>query len=110
MTTTASKRPFSLLEMVVVLAILAFIGSLVGVKGKDLIEHYTFSSAIDKVSSRCKLAQSLAENYQTDVQVQIIRTRNGVDIALQSDEPPLAKAATICKALAHQKHCGNAVQ
>lgn len=89
--TTVYKRSLSLLELMVVLAILALVGSLFGVRGKEMIEHYAFSSAVDKVASRCKLARCLADNYQTDVQVKIVQTPKGMTVALQSDEPPLQK-------------------
>jgi len=83
----------------VVLAILALVGSLFGVRGKDMIEHYSFSSAVDKVASRCKLARCLAENYQTDVQVKIMQTPEGMTVALQSDEPPLQKLPQFTQSL-----------
>jgi prepilin-type N-terminal cleavage/methylation domain-containing protein len=85
------RRPFTLIEVMIVMAILVLIGGLFGVRGKHLVDYYAFSSSIDKIASRCRLARNLAVNYQTDVAVHVVKRNKEITVTLVSDEPPLKK-------------------
>ena len=60
------KRPFSLLELIVGISILALVSSAVIWKMSRLIERKRFDSSVDRIQSRIFTCRRLAMNMQAD--------------------------------------------
>ena len=86
-----TRRPFTLIELVICIAILAMVGSLFAFRGKDLMRHYGFSASVSKVASKVRLARVLASNYRADVRCHVASENQKFFLILESDEPQLKK-------------------
>lgn len=64
---STKRRPFTLLELFVCLAIIAIASTFLGIKGYDLLQQARFSSASGKIATRLKECRSLALAHGEDV-------------------------------------------
>lgn len=67
------KRAFTLLEIIIVIAILAGVSSIIGVQGNSLIGQYRFKMGIEKLFSQMCEMQSHAMNYQNSIELHLSR-------------------------------------
>lgn len=75
------------------MVILSLIGSLVGIKIKDLISNQRFQNAADRLAIELREAQFLAVTYQTDIYFRISKEKGSYYSTFTSYEPcaPLKK-------------------
>ena len=83
----SNKRPFTLFEMMVVLAILSVIGALTTVHIKKLIDVHRFESEVSDLFIALQEAQVLSAAYQTDLALDIFRKGGILYYHISTDEP-----------------------
>ncbi|MBI2742318.1 MAG: prepilin-type N-terminal cleavage/methylation domain-containing protein [Chlamydiales bacterium] len=81
------KRPFSLLEVILCIAILAIISGFLGVEIKDTINYQRFESSVAGFVSDLRRVQALALSYQGEFNLTLVKHENGYAYAFFSDEP-----------------------
>jgi|GEM_PF-1607561 len=91
MKTRCSKRAFTLLEVMIVIGLLAMVGSLLAVKGVDLFRVYGFRQEVALVKSRVDFAKYCALTYEADIEVRFSQQGRHLCLSFSSDEPYLAK-------------------
>ncbi len=85
------RRPFSLLEICVCIAILAMASGFLGIKIKETIDYHRFESSISAFVADLKRMQSLASSYQSEFGVEIKPDKDHVlSYAFFTDEPSYA--------------------
>ena len=80
---------FSLLEIILTIAILSLISGFFAINSRGLLRQYSFKQDTQKLSEYCTLAKELAMSYQADVELQIESAGEAYNISLRSDEPAL---------------------
>ncbi len=70
------RRAFTLIEILICMAILAIVGSGAIYKGAGLLRDRRFSTSLQKITSEIFLTKSLAQNYQTDIHL-ILEQKKG---------------------------------
>lgn len=83
------RYAFTLLEILICLSLLSFIGGLFGVKAKELFSLYQTREEIMKVRSLVQMAKLHSSCYGTDVSVIFQKKKMGWYVGLFSDEPAL---------------------
>lgn len=88
---TRGKRShqFSLLEILLTMAILSLISGYFAINSRGLLSQYSFKQETQKLSEYCMLAKELALSYEADVELKIESADEGYIISLKSDEPAL---------------------
>ena len=81
------RRSFTLIEIVLCIALLSLVGGLLTYKGKDLISKSQTNSEISKLKKTLDLTQSLALSYHADIEVKLT-LEDGANLKVQitSDE------------------------
>lgn len=82
-----SRRPFSLLEIVICIALLACISGFLGIQIKQTIDHQRFESSAAQLLSDLRRVQSLALSYQGEFNLTILKEGESYTYAFFSDEP-----------------------
>jgi prepilin-type N-terminal cleavage/methylation domain-containing protein len=82
-----ARRAFTLLEIVIALALLSLIGTLVGVQTVQLLRTHRFASEIEQFFTSVREAQVLALNYTTDHAIDISLENGIVYYQITTDEP-----------------------
>ncbi len=80
---------FTLLEMLIVMALIAMTAGLIGFKVADLLEQQRFRAGVDQVVDKLASAQNLMLIFQTDVTVQFESSANGEQLCLIDCDYPL---------------------
>lgn len=70
------RKPFTLIEILVCLTLLAIAWSLLVYKGGKLLQERRFSSSCEKLTSEIFVTKSLALTYQIDIDL-VLEQRNG---------------------------------
>ena len=83
------RARFSLLELLVCIALLSVIAAIVGFKGKSLMDHHRFGSSVQEVKNKLSLCKSLAMTYQTDCQFCLFAREGKVYYQITPDDPLL---------------------
>ncbi len=78
---------FTLLEIVLVMAILAIVGGVVGWQIQGLVSSYRFQSDVEELYSTLKKAQALSLTYQTDIELSLFQERGEWKYRLFTHEP-----------------------
>lgn len=86
-----SKRSMTLLEIMLVISMIAMLGSLLAFQGKDLLETYGFRQEVGLLTRRLALARHYAASYRADVEVVFSTKDHLISCELRSDEPYLRK-------------------
>lgn len=82
-----NKRSFTLLEMMIALMILSFIGALSAVQVKKLIDAHRFESEVSNLFIALQEAQVLSATYQTDIALDIYSKDGTLMYRFTTDEP-----------------------
>ena len=85
------KRRFTLLELLVCIAILGVIASLLGIKGKGMVDHHRFRSSVQEVANKLGLCKTLALSYQADLTFRLFEKEGALYFQIISDEPLIQK-------------------
>jgi hypothetical protein len=80
-------KNFTLLEILLALAIASLIASVIGVQASRLLEHYFFSHEIDTFTTTLKEAQWLSTTFKTDIRIHLFQERDVFYYAVETDEP-----------------------
>lgn len=81
------KRTFTLLEMMIALMILSFIGAVTAVQIKKMISMHRFEAGVADLFLALQEAQILSATYQTDFSLDITCNGGKVDYRFSTDEP-----------------------
>lgn len=79
----------TLLEIMLVIGMLAMLGSFLAFKAKDLLDIYGFRQEVSLLKGRFELARQYALSYQADVEVHLSIDQGRMRCELRSDEPYL---------------------
>lgn len=82
-----NKRSFTLLEMMIALVILSFIGALSAVQVKKLIDAHRFENEVSTLFIALQEAQVLSATYQTDIALDIYLKGGALAYRFTTDEP-----------------------
>lgn len=89
--TRSKKRAFTLLELMICIALIGLLGSILGIKGADLLSHHRFHSSLQTWLFATQRLQILSMNQGADVICTIKKDKDGHFKAfLESDSPTLA--------------------
>jgi type II secretory pathway pseudopilin PulG len=91
------KQSMTLLEVMLVIGMLAMLGSFLAFKAKDLLDIYGFRQEVSLLKGRCELARQYALSYQADVEVHFSISQGRMRCELRSDEPYLHAHPLFCK-------------
>ena len=93
------KRSFSLLELIVVFAILALVVSVVGIKISQAVENTRFQESYKLLTGKIELARTLAKFTQGGISLIIEREsqKNAITIYLDGEALPNAKIKNVLK-------------
>ena len=87
------RKPFTLIEILVCLMLLAMAGSVVIYKGGKLLSERRFSSSIENIRSEIFLTKSLALTYQIDIDLYLQQKKGKIILKRKTDTPhPSIKA------------------
>lgn len=104
-TCSASKRAFSLLEIMIALMILSVIGTVTVVQVKKLINAHRFEGEVADLFIALQEAQVLSSVYQTDLALDICVKSGKCSYRFSTDEPfPARKFKQDAVTLAHTHH------
>lgn len=81
------KAAFTLLEIIIVIAILGLVASVVGWQIATSVKRYAFQNEIEAVYRAIKQSQLLSLVYKTDIDVQFLREDGVFYYCLRTDEP-----------------------
>jgi len=84
---TRSKRPFTLLEIMIALVILSIVGALTATQVKKLIDHHLFEKEVSLLFTQLQEAQILSATYQTDLALTLMKHGNTLAYRFSTDEP-----------------------
>jgi hypothetical protein len=83
---SCKRHNFSLLEILVALAVLVMTSTFVGVKGFDLIHSYRFESSLERIKKEVALTHQVAMSYQIDIDFTLRQTSKGIECIRTTDE------------------------
>lgn len=84
------KRSFTLIEIVLCIALLSLIGGLLTYKGKDLISKSQANAELSKLKKTLDLMQTLALSYHADIDVSLsLDDKHTLFVQISSDEEVL---------------------
>jgi len=86
----ARKSPFTLLELMVCLVILAGIGCAVGFQIQGSLSHARFEASVKKVKHELEKLQILSLTYGSDMHVRLIDKQGKVALISRTDEAALS--------------------
>ncbi len=81
------SKAFTLLEIILVLAILGMVTSVVGWQIGSCVSRYAFQSEVEEVYNAIKQSQVLCLTYRTDISVHFFREDGTLYYCLRTDEP-----------------------
>jgi hypothetical protein len=87
---TKSKRYFTLLEILVCLALITTLSALFGFQGKRLLEKQRIENSLQLLKGEKEKAKFLSLVYQADIDLEIICEKKGLFLQRNCDEPGLA--------------------
>jgi hypothetical protein len=87
MKTRTKIKNFTLLEIILVVAILSMVASVVGWQIARLVKSYAFQAEVEEIYRAIKQAQVLSLSYQTDISVRFSKEEGLHYYYLHTDEP-----------------------
>lgn len=81
------KRPFTLLEIMICLFLLAMMGSYAGIKGYELIKQSQITYAKKRLHEEFELSRCMALCYKMDVEVTLLKKKNKTHFIRTGDPP-----------------------
>lgn len=85
------KQAFTLLEVMLCIALISLMASAFAWKGNNLLQHYLLRSSAKTLVREIEAAHLLAMSYQTDIAVVIVKRNGDYFLEWRTDEPPLKK-------------------
>lgn len=81
------SKCFTLLEIVIVIAILSLIASVVGWQIVSAVNTHAFQKEVEEVYNAIRHAKVLSLTYRTDINVRFVKEGDGLYYQLYTDEP-----------------------
>ena len=81
------RRPFTLIEIVLSMALISLVGSILLVRTKPMLEYYRFNHSCGKLQRELVLARRLAQAATTDIEFEILEKKGGLVCVRKTDEP-----------------------
>lgn len=85
--TTKTSRCFTLLEIVICVALLSLVGSLIGWQAKEMVTTHHFHKNIDMLCTDLRKLQIMALSHRTDFSLYLSSDQKGMHYAISCDEP-----------------------
>lgn len=85
------KRPLTLIEVILCVALIAAAGSLFAVKAKQLWARHQFFADVDRLSEELTLTRHFVQSLRADVDLYLIQDQHGVRLVRHFDEPGMKK-------------------
>lgn len=80
---------FTLLEIVICIALISFMASAFAWKGSNLVQHYLLRSSAKTLVREIEAAHLLALSYQTDISLKLVNNKGEFSLEWETDEPLL---------------------
>jgi len=81
------KRSFTLLEIMIVIALIGMTLGVISIQAPKALRTETFERGIDQVKTKIALAQELMLNYQTDVVLKLTPGEKGLFCHMETGKP-----------------------
>jgi prepilin-type N-terminal cleavage/methylation domain-containing protein len=81
------RRAFTLLEIMIALALLCILGTVTAVQVKKMVDRHRFEAEVAGLFSALQEAQVLSATYQTDLALDIEREKGQLVYYFSTDEP-----------------------
>tara|TARA_B100000989_G_C19404158_1_gene411312 strand:+ start:182 stop:613 length:432 start_codon:yes stop_codon:yes gene_type:complete len=81
------KRAFTLIEIVISVSIISFVGVIVLVKTKPLLNYYRSKRHFEKLVKELVLTKHISNVAEIDIDVELSQTPKGVVFLRRTDEP-----------------------
>lgn len=94
MATRSKRKNFTLLELMVCIALIAILGAVVGIKGTTLLAHHQFYSGLQTWLFDIHRVQIVAMNQGVDVVCTLKRNQQGDYQALMESDAPSFSSST----------------
>ena len=78
---------FTLIELVLSIGLMTFIGGLVLLRAKPMLDHYRMNHSYEKLRRGIALSKHLAQTATTDIEFYIEQRQEGLICILKTDEP-----------------------
>lgn len=82
------RLPFSLLEIIICLSLLACIGSVATIKGYELLKQSRIAYSNKRFAEEMQLTRCIASSYKIDIEVHLVKKKNKVQFIRVADSPP----------------------
>ena len=86
-----TKRPFTLMEVMICLALMAMLGGFLAIKSGKLISEHRNRNELAKLKSELRLTRHLSRSLQADITLKLTQSDEGLVLTRTSDEPDLPK-------------------
>jgi type II secretory pathway pseudopilin PulG len=83
------KKPFTLLEICICIAILGLASSFLGIHAKRAVDAQRFRQSVARLKTELQKAQLLALSHQSDFKAVLKRCGNDWELKLSTDEPAI---------------------
>lgn len=80
------KKPFTLIEIILCLALLTLVGGLVTYQAKDLIVRTQKNAELSQLQKILSLVKSLASSYHLDIDITFFYEKQILKVSFSSDE------------------------
>ncbi|MEN9343966.1 MAG: hypothetical protein RLZZ453_753 [Chlamydiota bacterium] len=81
------KRPFTLLEITLTIAVLAIVASFTSIGIKQMVDRHSFNNEITTLFSSLQEAQVIACTYQTDLSLELFQKKERLYYRFSTLEP-----------------------
>ena len=86
-----NKRTFSLIELLVCLALITMLGGIFAFKGAQLWQHYQYQNEINRFVEALQLSRHLSQSLRADIDIELVVSPKGMWLMRDMDEPQLLK-------------------
>ena len=86
-----NKRPFSLIELLVCLALIAMLGGVFAFQGAKLWKRHQFYNEINRFVESIQLSYHLSQSLRADIEIELVSSADGLWLLRDMDEPQLLK-------------------
>lgn len=83
------RNSFTLLEVMVCVALLSLLAGTCAWKGHDLLQHYLLRSSAKAIVREIEAAQILSLSYQADIAVTLVKEKEEFFLKWETEEPRL---------------------
>jgi len=89
----SNKQGFTLLEILICLALVAMMSAVFGFQGKKFLDGHRFENSFQLLKGEWEKSKFLSLVYRTDIELVIVRKKNDFFLQRNCDEPGLSHSA-----------------